>query len=760
MKYRRFLALILIVVVSAGLATLSEAFGGLTGVEQLENRLLDTRQQTTAESFQSGVGERASESDVVMVLFDDYTVMDEFDGWAWYSPASRAHIAEVIDALAGAGARTIGLDVFLDKLYHPRLKAIDDGDDLLQAAIERAGNVVLVTPIQVTDSGPVSFSPHPYFADVAADIGTAEVPTAFETFRSGTLAARSADTLEPSFALAMYAHYKGFDVDSLLLETRKWGRVPIPGMPDNVGSVPGEWFEEDAASESNVIPFRIRYVGPPSSSVEGGPPGTFQAFGSFFVPLTAPFLPEAFEDKVVLIGTGWHNEDKFRTPFYDFEYSPLPDTTATVAEGSAAVTAPEPYGWMYGVEIHANSLQNMLDEEYVTPLSDTKKILLLLFVALLTGGITFWQGAGWGGATTIFAVLGLMIYAFWAWAGIAYGPGGTYFAFEERFAWVPIVLPALSAIFSYVSSSAYVAVIEGKERRFIQGAFGKYVSPDVVADLANNPGQLQLGGQKRDLSILFSDLAGFTTLSERMDPADLLAHLNEYLTEMTQVVMDEQGTLDKYIGDAIMAFWNAPRDVPDHADKALRTMILSQRKMGELNRRWAANDPDHEELVVRIGVNTGEVVVGNVGGENRFDYSAIGDAVNLAARLEPANKSYDTLNMCSQFTLDAADTNAFRIRELDLIAVKGKKKPVQVYEVLELTGVALPDAKEKAVAAYDLGMTAYKKHDWTSARDQFLAGLAACPDDGPCRVYAERCAAHLEDPPPADWDFVVRRMTK
>jgi adenylate cyclase len=245
-----------------------------------------------------------------------------------------------------------------------------------------------------------------------------------------------------------------------------------------------------------------------------------------------------------------------------------------------------------------------------------------------------------------------------------------------------------------------------------------------------------------------------------MDPADLLAHLNEYLTEMTQVVMDEQGTLDKYIGDAIMAFWNAPRDVPDHADKALRTMILSQRKMGELNRRWAANDPDHEELVVRIGVNTGEVVVGNVGGENRFDYSAIGDAVNLAARLEPANKSYDTLNMCSQFTLDAADTNAFRIRELDLIAVKGKKKPVQVYEVLELTGVALPDAKEKAVAAYDLGMTAYKKHDWTSARDQFLAGLAACPDDGPCRVYAERCAAHLEDPPPADWDFVVRRMTK
>jgi adenylate cyclase len=159
-------------------------------------------------------------------------------------------------------------------------------------------------------------------------------------------------------------------------------------------------------------------------------------------------------------------------------------------------------------------------------------------------------------------------------------------------------------------------------------------------------------------------------------------------------------------------------------------------------------------------VNTREGVVDNVGGENRFDYSAIGDAMKLAARLEPANKSYDTLNMCSQSTLDASDTNAFRIRELDLIAVKGEKKPVQVYEVLELTGVALADEKEKAVAAYDLGMTAYKKHDWTSARDQFLAGLEACPDDGPCRVYAERCAVHIEDPPPSDWDFVVRRTTK
>ena len=286
------------------------------------------------------------------------------------------------------------------------------------------------------------------------------------------------------------------------------------------------------------------------------------------------------------------------------------------------------------------------------------------------------------------------------------------------------------------------------------------MSPEVVADIAETPELLQLGGQKRPLSLLFSDLAGFTTLSERLDPQDLIKMLNEYLTEMTALVMDEGGTLDKYIGDAIMAFWNAPKDLPDHANRALRTMVLSQRKMDELNTRWRAEDPAHEDLVVRIGVNTGEVVVGNVGGENRFDYSAIGDAVNLAARLEPANKDYGTLNMCSQFTLDAADAAAFRVRELDLIAVKGKTKPVKVYEVLELAGVELAASKEQAISAYERGMAEYKQQDWTGAREHFLAALEACPDDGPSRVYAARCADHIADPPPTDWDFVVRRTVK
>jgi adenylate cyclase len=741
-RTRRLLALGVLVLTATALSWLfGDVLGELTGVRSFEDFTLDLRQKTTPESFQSGRGDR--ESDIVLVLFDQLA-FDERESWS--SPFPRTHLAELVDAVSAAGARTIGMDVYLDRRYEA-LNRLTGGDDLLRDAITRAGNVVLVTPIERTDSGYVSVEPDSFFADVAAEVGTAELPASYETFRDGTLAVRSGNRLEPSFALALWAHARGMDVDSLLDAAWTDGRLRLPGLPRSVGSIPEAWREGDPDADP-ILPFRIRYMGPPTGTMADDPPGTFTAIGSSTATLMAAIAPETFTDKIVLLGTGFHSEDRFRTPFYGYR---IPD-----ADGGAR----DRYEWMYGVEIHANALQNILDGTYVRRIGGAASLLLLLALAALTAAAVFRLGAGWGAVALVGAVLGAWALAFWAWAGVVYLPGLELPRFAAVGVWVPIGTPILAAVFGYVESVAYTAIVEGREKRFIKGAFGKYLSPDVVAEIAEDPSALTLGGEKRPLSLLFSDLSGFTSIAEDMDAEELIALLNEYLNDMTQVVFDEGGYLDKYIGDAIMAFWNAPRDVPDHADRAMRAAILMQRRMHALNRRWAETNPRHEPLRVRIGVHTGEVVVGNVGGEDRFDYSAIGDAVNLAARLEPANKTYDTLNMVSEATLAAGTRDAYRVRELDLIAVKGKDEPVRVWELLEFAGETLPPDKEAALDHFAAGMNAYWQHEWAAAGRHFEAAVDACPDDGPSRVYARRCRENLDDPPPLDWDFVVRRTEK
>lgn len=750
MRYQRSLALASIVAAATALTLLADHWGTVTGVTELEFKTLDWRQNSTVGSFRAGMGER--DADIVIVFFDEFSVTDPELGWAWEQPFPRAHIAQVIDAVAGAGARTIGLDVYLQLLY-PKLNEIDGGDDLLRDAIARAGNVILVGPVVQTETGPVLGQPHPDFAEVAAGVGAAELPTAFETVREGTLAVRAGARLEPSFATALWAHARGVDVDSLLLQSRRWGRIALPGLPMNWGQIPERWFEEGAKASDVVAAFPIRYVGPPSSADDADPVGAFPATASSLVDVTAMLMPELFADKIVLIGSGFHDSDKFRTPHFDKR--PLP--------GWAGEGDDRTYGYMYGVEVHANALQNMLDGRYVRPLGDGPTLLLLLALALLTAGVVFRWGAGWGGAVTVATALGALAMAFWLWEGkVNVGVGGDLLPLGAGFLWFPVVTPILASALSYVGAVAWVAVVEGREKRRIKGIFGTYVSSDVVDEIADDPDALRRlnEGERRPLTLLFSDLAGFTTMSEKMDPKDLLDHLNGYLQDMTRIVFEEKGTLDKYIGDAIMAFWNAPRPQPDHADRALRTAVLMQRKMAELNARWREADPHAEDLVVRIGINTGNVIVGNVGGGLRNDYSALGDAVNLAARLEPANKTYDTLVMASQFTLDAADASAFRVRELDLIAVKGKEEPVKVYEVLELAGAALPPHRETAVARYEAGLAAYKRRDWRAVAAHFRHALEADPEDGPSAVYLGRAEDYAAAPPPEDWDFVVRRTEK
>jgi adenylate cyclase len=745
----------LLVSVAGGLLVHVQEIGRLVGAQRLELWFMDLRQRMAAESRKDGVL-GAKESEIVLVFFDEASV----ESWEYLSPYPRPVIAELVDALAGAGARTIGLDVYLDRLF-PGLNARDGGDDLLQASIQRAGNVVLVAPMDTETDPPVLAYPHSHFAHGAADVGAADLPTPFETIRDGTLVVRSGEGIELSWALALYAHFRGLNSDSIRGRAMGDGMIGPPGLPAELGLLPEEWLGEgapgdspnentEAASENHssgyALPFPLRFIGPPTRpGSENEAEGTFTTFSASMVPLLASFTPEFFRNKIVLVGTGFHDSDKFRTPFYD-----------VIRPGSDG----EIYGWTYGVEVHANALQNLLDSEFVRNLSFRWLFLLLLSLATVVGLLTFWRGAGWGAVASVASVLGVFAIAAWGFVGEVFLPlVGTLWEMEGRFLWIPVVAPLSTIILAYVGSTAYVSIVEGREKRFIRSAFGMYVSPAVVDQIAESPETLKLGGEKRPLTVLFSDLAGFTTLSERLDAEELVSLLNRYLTEMTDIVMEEGGTLDKYIGDAVMAFWNAPQEQPDHAHRAIRCAVRMQRKMEELNERWA-EEGGEETLLVRIGVNTGMAVVGNVGGRVRFDYSAIGDPVNLAARLEPANKGYETRVMCSEFTLEEANQGEYFVRELDLLAVKGKSEPVRVFEILETRDGHLSPEKREALEQYDRGLSAYKGRDWVLAAEYFQAALEADPEDGPSQVYLARARECIATPPPADWDFVVRRQVK
>jgi len=253
------------------------------------------------------------------------------------------------------------------------------------------------------------------------------------------------------------------------------------------------------------------------------------------------------------------------------------------------------------------------------------------------------------------------------------------------------------------------------------------------------------------MTVLFSDIRGFTPISEQMDPAALTSFLNEYLTEMTNIVFAHEGVLDKYMGDAIMAFWGAPTDQPNHTELACRAACQMVARLRELQPAWS--EQGLPPLNMGIGINTGPMTVGNVGSTMRFDYTVIGDAVNLASRLEGVNKEYGTNIIISNAVLERV-RGTFLVRYLDLIAVQGKQEPTAIYEL-----IAPLDSQQDLPSAlfldtWDRAISLYKRRQFDAARAAFHQVLELRPGDPPSLVYLERCAAMAEEPPGAEWDGV------
>lgn len=394
-----------------------------------------------------------------------------------------------------------------------------------------------------------------------------------------------------------------------------------------------------------------------------------------------------------------------------------------------------------GVEIHAHLIAGMLDGVTRSTPSwsgDARLLAVLALGAALT--IVLLRFGPVAGLAATLALLGALLAAYAA----AWG----------RHWVVPLAAPMLTVFGLYAFNTAYGFFAESRSKRQITRLFGQYVPPELAAEMSRDPAHYTMEGQSRDMTVLFSDIRGFTDFSEKLPPAELAEVLNAYLSTMTRIVQEQRGTIDKYIGDAIMAFWNAPVDLPDHATRAVRTALAMQAALPELNRNFAARG--WPEVRIGVGVNTGRMSVGNMGSEFRMSYTVMGDAVNLGSRLEGITKQYGVGILATRATVEADPGHAYM--KIDDVRVKGKEKPVAIYMPLG-AAAGLHDDARRAAAEFEAAYALYQKQDWAGA-EAALNGLKARSPQALYDIYLARIAHFREAPPPADWDGVFVYTTK
>lgn len=407
---------------------------------------------------------------------------------------------------------------------------------------------------------------------------------------------------------------------------------------------------------------------------------------------------------------------------------------------------------MAGVEIHAQLLENILTDTLL------KRPNYAIAVELFTVAVLSLL------VIILVPVLGAQLIIVFAAVILAGYVGGAYLLFAERRVLLDPTWPAIGTLLALMVMASANYLREERDRRQIRSAFGQYVSPALVQQLSDNPKALTLGGERRDLTLLFSDVRGFTTISEgfKDDPAGLTTLMNSFLTVLSNAILKEGGTIDKFMGDAVMAFWNAPLAEPDHPAAACRAALAMQLDVAALNERRAKKTEETGEtavpIVVGIGINTGSCVVGNMGSETRFDYTALGDAVNLASRLEGQSKTYGVGIVLGEATAEAVG-GRFATIELDLLRVKGKTRPERIFALLGDADMRQSHEFAQLESAGSARREAYLRQDWEAtlaALEEFeTAGAALGLDMSVCaELFRERVAELRANPPGAGWDGV------
>jgi len=449
-----------------------------------------------------------------------------------------------------------------------------------------------------------------------------------------------------------------------------------------------------------------------------GPPGTIPQI-SISDLLAGRISDEAVKDKIVLIGaTAMGTHDLRSTPV-----SPL----------------------FPGVEIHATVIENILSQEFMTkPLwSKIFDILAIVLLGVLTGIAMPRLNAVKGLAL----VVGLFLFHNLA----------TRWLFIHCRMWLSMVFPVLVLSLNYTALTAYRFVTEEKERKKVKGVFRQFVAPLVIEELLEAPEKLKLGGEEKYLTVLFSDIEGFTTYAEHYSPSEIVDILSDYYDRMTEQIFRFRGTLKEYVGDEIMAFFGAPLNHPDHAQKACAAALAMREQRNALNSDWVRMG--RPQLGARTGINTGPMLVGNLGSRYRFAYGVLGDQVNLGSRIEGLNKIYGTDILLGENTARVVKDD-FLLRKVDVVRVKGRKQCVGVFELVADTSSSVSNAQHQSLRTYAAGYEAYCDRRWDDALGLFHHSLELWPKDGPSRTMARRCRIYKEVPPPEGWEGVYEPMTK